>query len=257
MRKIEVEAKTVEKATEKGLQMLDTTIENVIVKVLNKGSMLTKAKIELVHFDNVDERKAYEDSFKQTEKPVVAERKNDREKRFNHPVHTAPSAPRKPKEEIPYSKEDNDKASEIAKEYITAFFKTYAEDTEIVVSEQNNDVNIAIKGASAGNLIGYHGECMEAIQTLLNNYVRDKFPTYRRKVYIDIEGYKTRREATLVDMANRLAEKVYTYKRSMKLEPMNAYERRIIHTALAEKEHISTYSEGEEPRRYLVIDYVE
>jgi len=106
-------------------------------------------------------------------------------------------------------------------------------------------------------LIGYHGETLEAVQYLVNTIVKNQVPTYHKKIYIDVENYRRKRQETVEQIAERVAKKVLTTKRSIKLEPMNSFERKSIHFALSNIEHIATHSEGNEPNRCLVIDYVE
>ena len=232
MRTIEVIATSTEKAIEKGLLMLETDMNHVEVKVIEEGSMLKKAKIEMTMFDNQDEHEAYLNNNKKLEK-----QKNIRE-------------------ELPYDAEQTKEVIALTQEYMDGFLKANGEEYNLSVEEKDRDVYAYITGENMGGLIGHHGESMDAIQLLLNTYIREKMPKYERRVYIDIENYRAKRESTLVDMAKRLAEKVVRNRRSMKLEPMNRYERRVIHNALSNTPHIDTHSEGTDPDRYLVIDYI-
>lgn len=240
MRTIEVISSDVDKAIEKGLTMLDTTLDNVHVNVIDKGSMLKKAKIEMTLFDNDEEKQQF-----------IAEQEN----KTKNTIEVNTTA--KKRSDLPYNREDNEKALGLARDFIENFMGTYGVEAHIDAYEKDQDVVISVTGDKMGTLIGYHGDCLDAIQTIMNAYVREKFDGYKRRVYLDIEHYRARREETLVSMAKRMAEKTIKYGRGVKLEPMSAYERRIIHTALQGIEHISTHSEGEEPRRYLVIDYIQ
>ena len=242
MRTIEVISSDVEKATEKALQMLEATMEQVYVNVIDEGSMLKKAKIEVTLFENEEEKKEFLD--KQAKEP----------KKVRVEVNTESS---KKHVDIPYNKEENEQALKHAREFLEGFMGSYGVEAHIDAFERDEDVIISITGDKMGALIGFHGAGLDAIQTITNAYVREQMPAYKRRVYIDIEHYRSRREDTLVSMAKRMAEKAISYKRSVKLEPMNAYERRIIHNALNGVSHIGTHSVGDEPNRYLVIDYVE
>ena len=122
---------------------------------------------------------------------------------------------------------------------------------------RNGDVIFKIDGEAVNNIIGYHGETLEAIQYILNTIVKNRVPAYHKKVYIDASNYRRKRQDTVESMAERIAKKVLTTKRSIKLEPMNSFERKAIHNMLTNIEHIGTHSEGVEPNRCLVIDYVE
>ena len=235
MRTIEVTATSVEKAIEKGLMMLGASQDDVSVKVVNNGSMLTKAKIEMTVFASAEEKEEY---------------------LKNNTTSTPSPTQQSEREELPYDAELSKKAQEVVYNFMEGFLKAYNNEFNLIVEEQNKDVYALITGENMGGLIGHHGEALEAIQYLLNQYVKENVEGYVRKVYVDVENYRSRRENTLVDMANRLAQKVLKVKRSIKLEPMNRYERKIIHTALQNINHISTHSEGKDPNRYLVIDYI-
>ena len=114
-----------------------------------------------------------------------------------------------------------------------------------------------IEGKELGVLIGHHGDTLNATQTLVNAIVKNEFEEYRKRVFVDIENYRSKRTDSLTALAKRMATKVVQVKKSLKLEPMSSFERRIIHTALQGISNITTHSEGEEPNRCLVIDYVE
>lgn len=238
MRNIEVTAKTVDQAIEKGMQMLGLTREDIEVKVISEGSMLKKAVVEIYTFANDEEREEY--------------KKNNKEKKQVKLVKT----------------ESDDEVVEISTEHVeevTAVVTEFLEgllakmDVEATVSRgvRNGDVIFKINGDKVNNVIGYHGETLEAVQYILNTIVRDKVPAYRKKVYIDAENYRRQRQDTVEQIAERVAKKVLTTKRSIKLEPMNSFERKAIHYALSNIEHIGTHSEGVEPNRCLVIDYID
>ena len=122
---------------------------------------------------------------------------------------------------------------------------------------KNGDIVFRVNGESINNLIGYHGETLEAVQYIVNTIVKERVPNYRKKVYLDVENYRRKRQETVEALAEKMAKKVLTTKKSIKLEPMNSFERKSIHFALSNIEHIGTHSEGTEPNRYLVIDYVD
>lgn len=235
MRTIEVTATSVEKAIEKGLMMLGASQDDVHVNIVNNGSMLTKAKIEMTIFASVEEKEEY---------------------LKNNVVSSPAPAPQKEKDELPYDEELSKKVQEVTYRFMEGFLKAYNNEFNLVVEEQNKDVYALVSGENMGGLIGHHGEALEALQYILNQYVKEHVEGYVRKVYVDVENYRSRRENTLIDMANRLAQKVLKMKRSIKLEPMNRYERKVIHTALQNIAHIATHSEGKDPNRYLVIEYV-
>jgi spoIIIJ-associated protein len=162
----------------------------------------------------------------------------------------------KAQKERAYDPELSAKVQEAAKEYMEGFLKVTGYAYTLNVVEDDKDILVVVTGEEMGRLIGHHGEALDNIQFLLNNYIKGQFPAYERRVNLDIEHYRAKRENTIVDLALRLAQKVVKNKASMKLEPMNRYERKVIHKALQNKPHIDTHSEGVDPNRYLVIDYI-
>ena len=231
MRTIEVSSTSIDKAKEKGLMLLDTTEENVFVKVLEENATLKKFKIEMTLFENEGEK----EEFLKANKPKVEV---------------------KAQKERAYDPELSAKVQEAAKEYMDGFLKVTGYSYTLNVVEDDKDILVVVTGEEMGRLIGHHGEALDNIQFLLNNYIKGQFPAYERRVNLDIEHYRAKRENTIVDLALRLAQKVVKNKASMKLEPMNRYERKVIHKALQNKPHIDTHSEGVDPNRYLVIDYI-
>ncbi|MDD4572426.1 MAG: protein jag, partial [Clostridia bacterium] len=123
---------------------------------------------------------------------------------------------------------------------------------EVNIKEQDQVLNVSIEGPDLGVLIGRRGETLDALQYLINLAI-NKNQEQRRKVILDVEGYRHRREETLQKLAIRLADKAKQRGRSVVLEPMNSQERRIIHTALQGRDDIYTFSEGEEPFRKIII----
>lgn len=120
------------------------------------------------------------------------------------------------------------------------------------IAEKENTVIINLEGDNLGILIGRRGETLDALQYLINLSVNKNLES-RRKFILDIEGYRQRREETLKKLAQKLADKATQRGRNVVLEPMNSLERRIIHTALQGRDDISTFSEGEEPYRKIII----
>ena len=125
-------------------------------------------------------------------------------------------------------------------------------DNYVVETEENEErIAVNIIGSGKGNVIGYHGETLDALQYLASLIINNK-EGYRR-VVVDSEGYRSKREESLNKLARSLEQKVRRSGKAFKLEPMNPYERRIIHSALAGREDVKTISEGDEPARYVVI----
>ena len=120
----------------------------------------------------------------------------------------------------------------------------------------NDDKYIAISGESASILIGHHGETLDSVQYLANLAANKRVDGKKEpyvKITVDIEGYRAKREQTLRTLARRKAASVLKYKKSVMLEPMNPYERRIIHSEIQEIEGVSTNSIGSENNRKVII----
>lgn len=140
------------------------------------------------------------------------------------------------------------------KEFLNKVFEAMNMQVEIVVSndEENHIVNVELKGNEMGVLIGKRGQTLDSLQYLTNLAVNRHTQDYV-KVKLDTEDYRKRRRETLENLAKNIAHKVKRTKRSFSLEPMNPYERRIIHSALQSDKYVSTHSEGEEPYRKVVV----
>ena len=111
---------------------------------------------------------------------------------------------------------------------------------------------VNIKGDNVSHLIGYKGKTIESIQSVLNSILQKEDEEYA-KVFLEINDYKKQKEEKLRRLANKMAENVIRFRKPIKLEPMSAYERLIIHSELANRDDVETESFGEEPRRRVVI----
>lgn len=171
--------------------------------------------------------------------------------------------PAEPKKEQPKPVEKTpvepvDESEEYAR--IRSFLKGLLEhmdvDADIEISaRENGGVNVNLTGDGMGAIIGRRGETLDAIQHLTNyavNHGSDK----HMHISVDAECYRSKREEALIKLAEKMAEKAIKYKRSMTLEPMNSYERHVIHTALQNYEGVTTSSTGVEPNRRVVVSYV-
>ena len=124
---------------------------------------------------------------------------------------------------------------------------------DIDFKEENDIIKINLKGPKMGLVIGYRGETLDSLQYLVSLVVNKNHENPYKRVVLDAENYRHKREETLIRVAQKTAYKVKKSGRPYKLEPMNPYERRIIHSALQEYTDINTYSEGEEPFRRIII----
>lgn len=144
---------------------------------------------------------------------------------------------------------------DIARNFVENILKNAKLDANVNVVQEKSLIKVSIEGKEAACLIGRRGETLDSIQLLtglaLNKINKDS----HMRVLVDIENYRSKREESLVKYANKVARDVKKTKRTRKLDYMNPYERRIIHSALQNDKYVITYSEGEEPHRRLVIEY--
>lgn len=149
------------------------------------------------------------------------------------------------------------KGSQIALEFIKKMVEDMELDLTVGMKAGNNDDTvITVDGEGAGLLIGHHGETLDALQYLANLAANKKIKGEKReytKITLDVEGYRAKREEALRALARRMAAKVVKYKKSVMLEPMNPYERRIIHSEVQSIEGVSTNSIGAENNRRIVM----
>ena len=123
-----------------------------------------------------------------------------------------------------------------------------------VALEEKGRYQVTLEGEKLGQLIGRRGETLDAIQQL-TNYAVNSGADKRIRVHVDAENYRAKREQSLESLARKVAAKVTKYRRSVTLEPMNAYERHVIHAALQDEPGVTTYSIGSEPNRRVVVSY--
>ncbi len=145
-----------------------------------------------------------------------------------------------------------DIAADFLKEVFAAMNMAVAVDVNY--DEEENNMDIDLSGEEMGVLIGKRGQTLDSLQYLVSLVVNKESENYIR-VKVDTENYRQRRKETLENLAKNIAYKVKKTRRSLSLEPMNPYERRIIHSALQNDKYISTHSEGDEPFRRVVVTY--
>jgi len=144
---------------------------------------------------------------------------------------------------------------EIAKNFVENILRNSNIDSKINVTQDNNLIKVDIEGKDAASLIGRRGETLDSIQFLtglaLNKINKDS----HMRVLVDIENYRSKREESLIRYANKVAREVAKTRKTKRLDYMNPYERRIVHSALQNDKYVNTYSEGTDPYRRLVIEY--
>ncbi len=159
---------------------------------------------------------------------------------------------KKEKREIELSIEEQKKAKNNVEKFLKEFLDKVQKNAEYSVETSKEELKVNINNKDLGFLIGYRGETLYAFQSILSA-VASKGIENRVRVILDIEGYKAKREKALEDLAEKLEKTVIQTKKSVTLEPMQAYERKIIHTKLQNSSMVETRSIGEEPRRRVVI----
>ncbi len=245
MEYIEVSAKTVQDALTEASVKLGLTSDQVEYEVIEKGS---------TGFLGIGNKPAKIRARKKEETPVEEK------------VEEAP-APEKdieetPVKEEPVSKETKPEKKEkvlvdpkvSAREFLTAVLEKMQIEAELEISDNQEEdcLDIEIKGKNMGILIGKRGQTLDSLQYLTSLVVNKGTDEYVR-IKLDTENYRQRREETLENLARNIAYKVKKTKRPVSLEPMNPYERRVIHYALQNDNFVTTYSEGEEPYRHVVV----
>ena len=257
--------KNVDIAINDGLIHLGLNREDVDIKILETGGLFKKAKVCLMYEEIKSEPEVKQEIQPEVESEIENKVEIEVVEENNNEVELEQENPIVATETIEEIKEQPKKVEEVKpvvspdqlKERVTNFIIELAKKMKIEVNVEceinENDLNFNITGQNVGKLIGYRGETMNAIQTLLGGLKRSGEGRYR--LYIDIENYKKAREQTIVDLANRMADKAEEIERNVHLDPMNPYERRIVHSALQNRELVETESMGEGEKRHVVIKF--
>lgn len=142
-----------------------------------------------------------------------------------------------------------------SKAFLLEVLKAMNINADIEITENKDSILFNIVGENMGTVIGYRGETLDSLQYLLSLVVNKEHNDSYKRVILDTENYRKKREETLKRVAEKTAYKVLKNRKAFRLEPMNPYERRVIHSALQGKSNIYTFSEGEEPFRRIVVDF--
>ena len=159
------------------------------------------------------------------------------------------------KEEKILTEEDLEETKNNVEKFIKEFLKNLGEEYKYEINIEKNEINVKIDGGNSGTLIGYRGETLNALQHILS-LIANKHTSAKVRVLLNVDGYKEKREKTLEELALKVSKTVIKTNKSITLEPMNAYERKIIHSKLQDMTDIRTHSIGEEPHRRIVIEKV-
>ena len=189
------------------------------------------------------------------QKEVRAREKQEREAKRGE-RRAEPKAEKAPRELAVLGEEVRDEKSEQIRTFLSGLLEHMDAKAEVKVYEvEKNRYKVILEGEKLGALIGRRGETLDAIQQLTNYSINRGGESKRARVQIDAENYREKREESLERLAQKVAGKVVKYRRNVTLEPMNAYERHVIHTALQDTQYITTFSIGTEPNRRVVVSY--
>lgn len=257
----------VEEAVKLALIDLRLSREEVEVTVLEEpsrgffgiGAKLAKVRVEPKKKEEKEEPVQVEK--KEAEKKTPLKQEEKREKKPDNRKSEKKKKDKNKKEKrnsiIPREPEDN--MVEVQEHPALEFLKDTTEKMgltlDITAKVGSNSIFINIQGKDSGTIIGKRGQTLDAIQYLTSLVVNKENEKYIR-VVVDAENYRSKREKTLEQLANRLADKVVRTGKSVRLEPMNPYERKVIHATLQQNPDVTTKSEGEEPYRRVIIELV-
>ena len=190
-------------------------------------------------------------------KPPKAEKKPRQERRPAEtpavPAEKAPAEPSAPVVDL--GEEVDDEKAQAIRKFLSGLLEQMENTAEIhVYLLEKGRYKVILEGKNLGALIGRRGETLDAIQQL-TSYAVNRSGSGRVRVQLDAENYREKREQSLQHLARKVAAKVTKYRRSVTLEPMNAYERHVIHTALQDVPYVTTYSTGTEPNRRVIVAY--
>ena len=288
MQYIDVTGKTENEAIEKALQQLGRDRDDVSVEILERaksgflGLGASPAKVRVTYEDGKPEAPAPQE--KKEPKPAAREEEKTRpaapreekpqqEKPREEKRETPKAAQDKPRrekkparEEKPVQEEKAAPAQELGEEIFDEKSQQIRAFLDGLMAHMDSDAKakvylpekgrykVLLEGSRMGQLIGRRGETLDAIQQLCN-YSVNRGSDKRVRIQVDAEGYRDKREESLQRLAMKVAGKVVKYRKNVTLEPMNAYERHVIHTALQNVENVTTYSMGTEPNRRVVVGY--
>ena len=281
---IDVSGKTVEEALAKALAQLNMDRDDVSVRVLERaksgflglgaspavirvtyGEEMEEAPTEPVRPEPIAEPRP---AAPRAERPQRSERPAKQEKP-RPPKSEKPKAEPKPeaKEDLreverpasltpaPLGEEVDDAKAQAIKQFLTGLLRQMEAEAEIrIYQPEKGRYKVILEGKNLGALIGRRGETLDAIQQL-TSYAVNRSGDRRCRIQLDAENYRERREQSLCRLAEKMAEKAVRYRRNVTMEPMNAYERHVIHTALQETPYVTTYSTGVDPNRRVIVAY--
>ena len=267
---IDVTGKTEEEAIQNALRQLGLDRDDVSVEILERaksgflGLGSCPAKVRVSYGPEEEEEapaapasEPQEERQEERPKPPKAEKKPRQERRPAEtpavPAEKAPAEPSAPVVDL--GEEVDDEKAQAIRKFLSGLLEQMENTAEIhVYLLEKGRYKVILEGKNLGALIGRRGETLDAIQQL-TSYAVNRSGSGRVRVQLDAENYREKREQSLQHLARKVAAKVTKYRRSVTLEPMNAYERHVIHTALQDVPGVTTYSMGTEPNRRVIVAY--
>lgn len=232
---IEATGKSVELAIQNGLLECGMKREDVEIKVIEEGGLFKKAVVQLSWGEQPAE--VVTEQPEEVKEDVVEEVKAET---------IVEEIKEKPKRVV-----DSTRLQEKGTEFLLGLVRLLDESATVECEAKENELSFSIKGEKVGKLIGYHGENLQALQFLLSGIkLRSEGPI---RMFLDVDGYKQSRNQSIIDLANKVAEQAVKIERNIHLDPMNAYDRRIVHTTLQDRDDVTTESTGEGEKRHVVI----
>ena len=267
---IDVTGKTEEEAIQNALRQLGLDRDDVSVEILERaksgflGLGSCPAKVRVSYGPEEEEEapaapasESQEERQEERPKPPKAGKKPRQECRPAEtpavPAEKAPAEPSAPVVDL--GEEVDDEKAQAIRKFLSGLLEQMENTAEIhVYLLEKGRYKVILEGKNLGALIGRRGETLDAIQQL-TSYAVNRSGSGRVRVQLDAENYREKREQSLQHLARKVAAKVTKYRRSVTLEPMNAYERHVIHTALQDVPYVTTYSTGTEPNRRVIVAY--
>ena len=236
---VEYKGKTVDDAITEACQALTITSDKLEYEIVEKGSSGILGFGSKLAVIKARKREEKTDKKIEKEESKVEKKKDKVEEKSS-------------KKEFVLDKNSTVEPAQDPKEFLEKVFNAMNMQVNIDAKQEGNEINIELSGDDMGVLIGKRGQTLDSLQYLTSLVVNKGTSEYIR-VKVDTEDYRKRRKETLENLAKNLAYKVKRTKKPVSLEPMNPYERRVIHSALQNDKYVSTHSEGEEPYRKVVI----
>ena len=252
MLEVEATGKNIEQAINNALFELKAIREDVDIKIISEGGLFKKAKVKVsISADAVEKYQKKAVAVEEKKEEVVVEEKEVPAEEIK--VETKEEKVEEVKEEKKEEKKHPQPKTEVEtiepEVFLKGLFESYCKEVQIEKVETEELIKYSVIGDGLNELIGYRGETLFAI-SYLTSIVSGR---QGKRVVVDIENYREKREKTLKDLAFRIAGKVAKSGRYQKLEPMEPSERRIIHLALQDNEKVTTMSKGTEPNRYVIV----